>query len=99
MILQDKIKSRGKADACRGFLTKYCGIRSGLERINPYGSPPFAVGFLFVNQTGSASFSARAWAIFFFIARIMGIASKIVSTSATAWTVAMPYAPKIHAMG
>ena len=74
MILQDKIKSRGKADACRGFLTKYCGIRSGLERINPYGSPPldlrerqdaplqlylFTISFIFIyNQVTHCSKAA-----------------------------------------
>jgi hypothetical protein len=35
IFLQDKIKSHGKADACRDFLMQYCGKRSGLERTNP----------------------------------------------------------------
>ena len=40
IFLQDKIKSHGKADACRGFLMQYCRKRSDLERINPYVRPP-----------------------------------------------------------
>jgi hypothetical protein len=35
IFLQDKIKSHGKAGACRDFLKQYCGKRSGLERTNP----------------------------------------------------------------
>jgi hypothetical protein len=35
IFLQDKIKSHGKADACRDFLMQYCGKRSDLERTNP----------------------------------------------------------------
>jgi len=46
IFLQDKRKSHGKADACHGFLTQYCGKRSVLKRINPYVSPPFRAVFL-----------------------------------------------------
>jgi hypothetical protein len=47
VLLQHKEKNHGKADACRGFLMQHCGKRADLERINPYGSPPFAVLLLF----------------------------------------------------
>ena len=40
-FLLDKRKSHGKADAYRGFLLRYWGKRSDLERINPYVGPPF----------------------------------------------------------
>jgi hypothetical protein len=35
IFLQDKIKSHGKAGACRDFLKQYCEKRSDLERTNP----------------------------------------------------------------
>ena len=44
-LMQDKKKSHGKADACRGFLTKYYRKRSFLKRISPYDQPPFGEAF------------------------------------------------------
>jgi hypothetical protein len=35
IFLQDKEKCHGKADACHGILTLYCGKRCSLERIAP----------------------------------------------------------------
>ena len=40
ILLQDEEENHGKADACRGFLMKYCGKRYALKHINPYVSPP-----------------------------------------------------------
>ena len=47
---QDKVKSHGKADACRGFLMHYCGKISDLERINSYVRPHFAGHFFFTRS-------------------------------------------------
>jgi len=44
--MQDKKKSHGKADACRGFLTKYCAKRAFLKQFLSYGTSP--LGCLFV---------------------------------------------------
>ncbi|MBR7149631.1 MAG: hypothetical protein IKD01_01250, partial [Oscillospiraceae bacterium] len=39
-LMQDKKKSHGKADACRGFLAKYCAKRVFLKQFRSYGTPP-----------------------------------------------------------
>ncbi len=40
--MQDKKKSHGKADACRGSLTKYCAKRAFLKQFLSYGTTPLA---------------------------------------------------------
>ena len=54
IFLQDKIKSHGKANAYRGFLTQYCRNRSVLERITPCVRPPFASPFYIIQTLRSA---------------------------------------------
>jgi len=46
---QDKEKSRGKADACRGFLTQYCLKRVFLKRVHPLWSAASG-GLLFLHS-------------------------------------------------
>jgi len=46
VLVQDEKKSHGKADACRGFLTKYCAKSAFLKQFLSYGTPPFAAAFL-----------------------------------------------------
>ena len=57
----------------------------------------YPMGLYFLYYTGRASCSACA--IFRFIIRIIGMANTIVRMSATACTVAIPYAPNTHARG
>jgi len=43
--MQEEKKSHGKADACRGFLTKHCAKRAFLKQFLSYGTSPLVKVF------------------------------------------------------
>jgi len=55
--MQEEKKSHGKADACRGFLTKYCAKRGFLKQFLSYGTSP--LGCLFVLLPGGVFFAVK----------------------------------------